>query len=76
MTDVAGIGGLTMTNKADFVTEVTVHDTVDDCYVGVAIYRDRVSGAMFGVDASYIADADPAGVHVPFRDEVIELIGD
>ncbi|MAD89030.1 MAG: hypothetical protein CMK64_04955 [Pseudoalteromonas sp.] len=62
-------------NYACFVTEVTVTDPNTNAPVEVAIYKDSESGAMFGVDSSYImtlSDDDP--VNNPFNGDEIELV--
>jgi len=61
--------------KADFVTEITVTDPDTQAFVQVAIYKDRDTGGMFGVDSSYIltlSDDDP--VVDPFNGEEVMLI--
>ena len=61
--------------KADFIKEVTVIDPDTKAPVEVAIYKDRESGGMFGVDSSYIltlSDEDP--VSNPFNGQDIELV--
>jgi hypothetical protein len=61
-------------NKADYVKEVSVVDPDTGLPVDVAIYKDRESGALFGVDSSYIltlSDEDP--VNNPFNGSEIYL---
>lgn len=61
--------------KADFIKEVTVIDPATNAPVDIAIYKDLDSGAMFGVDSSYIvtlSDDDP--VSNPFNGNDIELV--
>ncbi len=61
--------------KADFVTEVVVTDPDTNAPVHVAIYKDRNSTGMFGVDSSYIitlSEDDP--VVEPFNGEEVMLI--
>lgn len=61
--------------KADFVLSVSVIDPDTKAPVDVAIYKDRESAAMFGVDSSYIlslSDEDP--VSSPYNGKDIELI--
>lgn len=62
-------------SKADFVSETTVIDPDTKAPVEVAIYKDRESGGMFGVDSSYIitlSEGDP--VSNPFNGNDIELV--
>jgi len=64
-------------NTADYVTEITVIDPDTLAPVAVAIYKDRESGGMFGVDCSYtltLSENDP--VNNPFNGNEIELVGD
>jgi len=49
-------------NHADYIAEIAVQDPDSHAMVDVTIYKDRNSGAMFGVDSSYIqtlSDDDP-----------------
>jgi len=49
-------------NQADYIAEIAVQDPDSNSMVDVTIYKDRNSGAMFGVDSSYIltlSDDDP-----------------
>ncbi len=60
---------------ADFVTEITVIDPDTLAPVEVAIYKDRNSAGMFGVDSSYImsrCDDDP--VIEPFDGQEVMLV--
>lgn len=62
-------------NKANFIKEITVVDLDTSAPVEVAIYKDRQSGAIFGIDSSYImtlSDEDP--VSNPFNGDDIELM--
>lgn len=61
--------------KADFVTEITVTDPDTQAPVHVAIYKDRESNGMFGVDSAYIltlSDDDP--VVEPFNGGKVMLV--
>ncbi|WP_026959844.1 hypothetical protein [Aliagarivorans taiwanensis] len=61
--------------KAHFVADVTVTDPDTQAPVDVAIYKDQQSGAMFGVDCSYLmllAEDDP--VFSPFNEQQLILV--
>lgn len=61
-------------NKADYINELTVIDPDTKNPVEVALYKDRESGGIFGVDSSYIltlSDDDP--VNNPFNGQPIML---
>ena len=61
--------------KAVLVTEITVIDPDSQAPVNVAIYKDKESGGMFGVDSSYLitlSEDDP--VSNPFNGNDIKLI--
>ncbi len=61
--------------KADFVTEVTVTDPDTNAPVEVAIYKDRNSGGMFGVDSSFILTlSDDDTVIEPFDGKEVILV--
>ena len=62
-------------NRANFVSEITVIDPDWNAPVEVAIYKDSESGAMFGVESSYVmtlSEDDP--VNNPFNGKEIKLI--
>ncbi len=62
-------------NSADYIKGITVIDPDTNAPVDVEIYKDRESGGMFGVDASYIltlSEDDP--VNNPFNGQEIMLI--
>lgn len=62
-------------NKADFVKEIIVTDPDTNAPVKMAIYKDRTTGAIFGVDSSYIltlSDDDP--VYEPIDGNEVLLI--
>jgi hypothetical protein len=65
--------------KANFIKEVTVTDPDTGGEVQVSIFKDSSSGAMFGIDSSYIEqclDEDPRGVvKSPFNDEHLIMQG-
>ena len=44
--------------KAKLITEITVFDPDSQMFVEVAIYKDPVSGGIFGVDSSFLANTD------------------
>jgi len=65
-------------NTADYVTEITVIDPDTLAPVEVAIYKDRESGGMFGVDCSYTLSLSEgvSPINNPFNGNEIELVGD
>lgn len=64
-------------NRAHFVSEVTVTDPDTQAPVEVAIYKLESTGAMFGVDSSYItAVSEDEPVNCPFTGGLIMLTGD
>ena len=61
--------------SANFVTEVTVIDPESHAPVEVAIYKDCASGAMFGVDSSYLGElSENDAVLEPFNGSKVQLI--
>ena len=64
-------------NKADYILTKTINDPDFGGAVDVALYKDRESGAIFGIDCSYIltlSEDDP--VNNPFNGDEILLMGD
>ena len=59
-------------NKAKYVQEITVTDPDSGEEVSVSIYKDESSGAMLGVDSSYIEqcfdDDEDVVIDSPFDD--------
>lgn len=63
--------------RAVFVTEVEVTDPESQAPVMVSIYKDEVSGAMFGVDSSFVERmSDEDKVIEPFNETSVSLVGD
>ena len=63
------------TKKANYVTEVSVIDPDTKAPVEVSLYKDQVSGGIFGVDSSYLvtlSNEDP--VIEPFNGNYVCLI--
>jgi hypothetical protein len=65
------------TRYAVAVSQVTVMDPDSNAPVDVQIYKDRATGGMFGIDASYLMLSDPEDLFTePFNNKLIALIDD
>ena len=62
-------------NKAHHVAELTVLDPDSNAPVQVSIYKDSISGAMFGIDSSYLLTlSDEDTVIEPFNGKDVLLL--
>lgn len=62
-------------SQAVFVTEVTVTDPDSGMPVEVSIYKDTVSGGLFGVDTSYVLSLGDEGTVIePFNGQSVLLL--
>lgn len=59
-------------NTTTYITQVTVMDPVTNLPVAVEIHRDNVSGAMFGIDATF-AEQVKDDVISPYNGETVHL---
>ncbi|OUV22893.1 MAG: hypothetical protein CBC55_02320 [Gammaproteobacteria bacterium TMED95] len=63
---------------AKFVTEVSITDPDSNTPVEVAIYKEEASGAMFGVDSSFITsnfdEDETIEIPSPFGNGQVELV--
>lgn len=65
--------------KAMFVQEVTVTDPDTQMLVQVSIYKDPTSGALFGIDSSFVEqvmECEESTVTEPFNNSRVMLVED
>jgi len=61
--------------KTEYITEVSVLDPDSQHTIQVAIYKDLASGAMFGLDSSFVEQVDPDSIPSPFnKDGTLTLL--
>jgi hypothetical protein len=61
--------------KTKYITEVEVLDPDSQHIIQVAIYKDLASGAMFGLDSSFVEQVDPDTIPSPFnKDGTLTLL--
>jgi hypothetical protein len=64
-----------MNTRAKYITEVSVLDPDSQHTIQVAIYKDLASGAMFGLDSSFVEQVDPDTIPSPFnKDGTLTLL--
>lgn len=60
---------------ARFITELVVLDPDSKADVGVAIFKDENSGALFGIDSSFLTEMEEPITIEPFNHTKVKLIG-
>ena len=64
------------TDDAVFCQEVTVTDSYGN-KVQLAVYQDKGTNGMFGIDASFIEQEEPETIPSPFNEYIhLKLTGD
>ena len=60
---------------AKFIKTVSIYDEDSGAYVDMEVYKDNASGAMFGIDASFVLTLDDdAPVLEPFNGTEVTII--